>query len=791
VSVSDGDASDTESVTITITGTNDAPIIDVDNEGYADTGSITEDGVLVDGVVSTTTLSGSVSASDEDDTSLSWTSTGTASVSDEDAATLAANNVSTADLGTFTLDANGNWTFELTPEKAQFLNDGDSLTLTYPVSVSDGDASDSKPVTITITGTNDAPIAVVDSETVNEGSTVVVTESVLTNDTDAENDSLSVVGLANGSNGEGSVTANADGSFTIVTALGGTVVMQSNGTYTYTASVLPHISLDTIEDSFTYLASDGVDSSSWTTVTIDVVDTDITAKDDFAEIAEESNSVSGNVITNDLQDDTDLAVTVTSVTYGAETYLIPATGALTINAATGILEINSKGSYTFTAIESSPAAVVTDVTKNTNISVYASTNESISPSGAEVENNGNSGLGVSSHCDQGNQIDGNESLVFKLDNAASVVSATLKSNGNGNDDEIEIAAYDTAGKNISEQVSISIVNHVVTVTSTNGDIGYVVFGLSSAANSNDKYYVDETISITYSNNDTSPSEVFSYTVKDGDGDISSANLTINGIDSVNDAPEIALSEGSGSLVVSEEGLNNGNQDNEGSSDKTDSYQASGSFTIGDEESDANDLTVELVSPTETLYSNGVEIEWATVNGVLVGTAGDNVVLKVELSKDSSNSYSYLVTLLGALDHSTTDLEDTLTFDFNVSVSDSVNTTIETISVTVEDDSPESSASVIINPVATDSSESHTVLGTYAFTRSSTTGCNTENEYKFISNNSDKSITVTAVGLNGTTHEELTFSDGGIGVSSYKQGGWNTGFDDRFNSEVDYKYVNGE
>ncbi|NIY94474.1 VCBS domain-containing protein, partial [Vibrio diazotrophicus] len=157
VSVSDGDASDTESVTITITGTNDAPIIDVDNEGYADTGSITEDGVLVDGVVSTTTLSGSVSASDEDDTSLSWTSTGTASVSDEDAATLAANNVSTADLGTFTLDANGNWTFELDTDNTQFLDDGESLTLTYPVSVSDGDASDTESVTITITGTNDAP----------------------------------------------------------------------------------------------------------------------------------------------------------------------------------------------------------------------------------------------------------------------------------------------------------------------------------------------------------------------------------------------------------------------------------------------------------------------------------------------------------------------------------------------------------------------------------------------------------------------------------------------------------
>ncbi|MCZ4373468.1 Ig-like domain-containing protein, partial [Vibrio diazotrophicus] len=755
--------------------------------------SITEDGVLVDGVVSTTTLSGSVSASDKDDTSLSWTSTGTVSVSDEDAATLAANNVSASELGTFTLDANGNWTFELNTDNTQFLDDGESLTLTYPVSVSDGDASDTESVTITITGTNDAPIAVADSETVNEGSTVIVSESVLINDTDAEKDSLTVVGIAKDSSGNGEVTADPDdGSFTLVTELGGTVVMKADGAYTYTApDYLIHSNSNTIQDSFTYLASDGVDNSAWTTVTIDVLDTGITAQDDYGEVSNETNLATGNVVTNDLQDDTDPDVVVTSVTYNDITYDMPESDVLTIEADTGTLVIKSDGYYTFTPSEGSRSQIVVDdVTNSSEVSVYASTDRSIEQSEAKVAKHGNSGVGVAGG--QGNQLDGSESLVIALNQAASSVSATLKNNGNGNDDEIEVSVYDIDGNNISEEVSISIVNHVVTVTSDSGYIGYVVFGLSSDADSNDKYRIDETISVTYIENSSSSSEeVFTYTVEDGDGDESSAQLTIGGIDSVNDAPVITLSEGADSVAVSEEGLAGANSDANGDTDITNEVQATGSFVVSDEESGDSDLTVALVAPTETLYSNGTEIEWAIVDGKLVGTAGSEEVINVSLTKDSSNSYSYTVTLLAALDHEVSDVEDTLTFDFNVSVSDGVNTTTETISVTVEDDSPESSASVIINAVATDISESHTVLGTYSFTRSSTTGCNTENAYKFISNNSDKSITVTAVGLNGTTHEELTFSEGGIGVSSYKQGGWNTGFDDRFNSEVDYKYVNGE
>ncbi|MDW6016807.1 VCBS domain-containing protein [Vibrio plantisponsor] len=752
------EASAQTTLTIVVTGTNDAPVAEA----------------KVDSVVEDSTITGTLTASDVDlgnGESLVFSTEST--------------------VAGLTLNANGSYSFDASSYDS--LEKGEKLTLTIPVTVTDEhEASAQTTLTIVVTGTNDAPIAVADSETVNEGSTIVVTKSVLTNDTDAESDSLSVVGLANGSKGEGSVTANADGSFTIVTALGGTVVMQANGTYTYTANVLNHSSSDTIQDSFTYLAGDGTDSSAWTTVTIDVIDTGITAKDDFAEIAKDSNSVSGNVITNDLQDDTDLAVTVTSVAYGGETYLMPVSGVLTINAATGILEIDSEGRYTFTAVESLPATVVTDVTTNTNISVYASTNESIIRSGA-VENNGSSGLGVSSFHDKGNQIDGNESLVIKLDNAASVVSATLNSNGNGNDDEVEIAVYDTSGMNISEQASISIVNHVVTVTSTNGDIGYVVFGLSSAANSNDKYYVDEKISVTYSNTNTPSSEVFTYNVKDSDGDTSSATLTINGIDTVNEAPEITFSSGADNLVVSEEGLVelNANPDSEGIPDTTNDAIAQGTFSVSDVDTDSDDLSVSLTAPDVALYSNNVAIEWSTENGNLVGKAGNETILVISLSQDSSNlsSYSYTVTLLGSLDHADKTAEDTLSFDVGVEVSDGTNTVKDSITVTVEDDSPEVPINIVVDAV--EHNETTTIsLGDFNFTqRPNDSGCHNNNAYTFIDTNSGNSVFVYAVGLLGTHHEELTFSNNsGMGVKSSSFFG---PVNDRTDGEIDYQYGNSE
>ena len=54
------------------------------------------------------------------------------------------------------------WTFSSTPEAFDYLDDGETLTLTYTVrATDDSTAFDDQTVTITITGTNDAPVITV------------------------------------------------------------------------------------------------------------------------------------------------------------------------------------------------------------------------------------------------------------------------------------------------------------------------------------------------------------------------------------------------------------------------------------------------------------------------------------------------------------------------------------------------------------------------------------------------------------------------------------------------------
>src|SRR5204862_7986904 len=62
-------------------------------------------------------------------------------------------------------DANNlGWSFSSTPEAFDYLDDGESLTLTYTVrATDDSTAFDDQTVTITITGSNDAPVISVES----------------------------------------------------------------------------------------------------------------------------------------------------------------------------------------------------------------------------------------------------------------------------------------------------------------------------------------------------------------------------------------------------------------------------------------------------------------------------------------------------------------------------------------------------------------------------------------------------------------------------------------------------
>ncbi|MCL7406453.1 VCBS domain-containing protein [Paradonghicola geojensis] len=162
--------SDSETVTITITGTNDTPDIIATKV----TGAVTED--ATSGEPAALRDSGSISFADVD---TSDTSTVTVALTGTPATTGPAipSSLLTALQTAVTLsgdtsganDGSVNWAFALDNAEAQYLAAGETVTVTYTISVTDdsgvstasgNDEIDTRTqaVTITITGTNDAPV---------------------------------------------------------------------------------------------------------------------------------------------------------------------------------------------------------------------------------------------------------------------------------------------------------------------------------------------------------------------------------------------------------------------------------------------------------------------------------------------------------------------------------------------------------------------------------------------------------------------------------------------------------
>ncbi|HEY3053365.1 MAG TPA: Ig-like domain-containing protein, partial [Thermoanaerobaculia bacterium] len=174
---------------------------------------------------------------------------------DTASASLTASQITGPLHGTLTLNANGSFTY---------VHDGSETTTdSFTYKVSDGTSfSNVATVTITVTPVNDAPVANNDSYTVAEGGTLNITApGVLGNDTDADSPSASLTASQVTGPTHGTLTLNANGSFTYV-----------------------HDSSETTTDSFTYRTSDGSANSNTATVTITITpvnDAPVAANDSY------------------------------------------------------------------------------------------------------------------------------------------------------------------------------------------------------------------------------------------------------------------------------------------------------------------------------------------------------------------------------------------------------------------------------------------------------------------------------------------------------------------------------
>ena len=202
--------------------------------------------------------------------------------------------------GTVTLNDDGSFVY--TP------NNNFAGTDSFVYQASDGNTTVSATVTINVSEGNDRPVANADSYTVNEDTTLTVTDSnnVLLNDTDADGTTLQANVLTNPTDG--------------------VLTFSANGTFTY----VPNANFSG-SDSFTYRATDG-EFSSTATVTITVTPVPQALDDAYstAENVDLTVPVATGVRANDSDIDGD-SLTITVVN----------------NPTHGTLTLASDGSFTY------------------------------------------------------------------------------------------------------------------------------------------------------------------------------------------------------------------------------------------------------------------------------------------------------------------------------------------------------------------------------------------------------------------------------------------------------------
>jgi VCBS repeat-containing protein len=281
---SDGTASDTATLTVTVTGLNDAPVA---NDDSAATG---EDAAV----------SGNVLTNDTD--------------VDVEPLTVTTPGTYVGTYGTLVLAADGSYTY--TPNAAaQGLDDGEVVSDAFGYTASDGTASDTATLTVDVTGLNDAPVANDDVASTTEDA--AVSGNVLINDTDVDVEPL---------------TVTTPGSYA---GAYGTLALAADGSYTYTPNAAAQALDDgeVVSDAFGYTASDGTASDTATlTVTVTGLNDAPVANDDSAATGEDA-AVSGNVLANDTDVDVEPLTVTTPGTY-AGSY--------------GTLMLAADGSYTYT-----------------------------------------------------------------------------------------------------------------------------------------------------------------------------------------------------------------------------------------------------------------------------------------------------------------------------------------------------------------------------------------------------------------------------------------------------------
>ncbi|MGF6402099.1 VCBS repeat-containing protein [Pseudomonas frederiksbergensis] len=320
VQVSDGlGGVDTQLVTVTVTGSNDAPVLSFATGN--DAGAVKED--------STLSVSGQFSSADIDhDATTSWSINGSAS----------------GTYGSIAVDSTGQWTYTLAngtdgvASAVQSLKAGESHNEVFSVQVSDGlGGVDTQLVTVTVTGSNDAPVLSFatgnDAGAVKEDSTLSVSGQFSSADIDHDaTTSWSINGSASGT--YGSIAVDSTGQWTYTLA---------NGTDGVASAVQSLKAGESHNEMFSVQVSDGLGGVDTQLVTVTVSGTNdvpvlsfVTGNDAGAVKEDTTLSVSGQFSSADIDHDATTSWTINGSptgTYGS--IAVDSTGQWTYTLANG------------------------------------------------------------------------------------------------------------------------------------------------------------------------------------------------------------------------------------------------------------------------------------------------------------------------------------------------------------------------------------------------------------------------------------------------------------------------
>ncbi|HEX6902960.1 MAG TPA: Ig-like domain-containing protein [Thermoanaerobaculia bacterium] len=489
--ISDGNGgASTATVTVTVTAVNDAPTANADSATVAEDGSVDI----------------SVLAND----------------TDPENDTLSVTAVTQGTNGAVVINANGTVTY--TP--AANFSGTDSFTYT----ISDGNGGTATgTVNVTVTGANDAPTANADSATVAEDGSVAIT--VLANDTDPDNDTLSVTSVTQGTNGA--------------------VVINANGTVTYT----PAANFSGT-DSFTYTISDGNGGTSTATVTVTVtaVNDAPTANADSATVAEDG-SVAISVLANDTDPEND-TLSVTAVTQGTNgAVAINANGTVTYTPAANFSGADSFAytisdgnggtstatvTVTITGVNDAPTANADSATVaedgSVNISVLANDtdpeNDTLSVTAVTQGTNGTVAInanGTVTYTPAAN-FSGADSFTYTISDGNGGTSAALVSVTVTSANDAPVAVNDAAAVDEDGTVAVAVLANDADPDGDSLTVASVTQGTNGAVVINANGTVSYTPAANFKGTDS-----FTYTIADGNGGGSTATVTVS-IASVNDAP---------------------------------------------------------------------------------------------------------------------------------------------------------------------------------------------------------------------------------------------------------------